>query len=279
MTALAAAAIQFADVNYLLPSGQPLLRNINLTLHSGSVTALLGRSGSGKTTLLRMVNGLVQPTSGRVLVDGKSTAEDVLALRRSIGYVIQETGLFPHRRIGSNVGMPLEIAGTAKEAAPYHAAIEHVMHQVGLEPERFLDRYPWSSAEASVNEPVWLAHWLRILPSCSWMNPSARSILSPARRCKPCSAICSRQSGKPSFSSRMIFPKRSTWPSVSSFSKRARSSRIFLPERCTPPKTPMSAAISKLFTQLCLPALTPHSHQHLRRRNRLAQMPLRVSAQ
>jgi len=143
LTALAAAAIQFADVNYLLPSGQPLLRNINLTLHSGSVTALLGRSGSGKTTLLRMVNGLVQPTSGRVLVDGKSTAEDVLALRRSIGYVIQETGLFPHRRIGSNVGMPLEIAGTAKEAAPYHAAIEHVMHQVGLEPERFLDRYPW----------------------------------------------------------------------------------------------------------------------------------------
>jgi len=138
-----AAEIEFAAVSYTLPSGQPLLRNIILTLEAGSITALLGRSGSGKTTLLRMVNGLVQPSSGRVLVDGRSSATDLLTLRRSIGYVIQETGLFPHRRIASNVGMPLEIGGALKQDKNYQAAIRHAMGQVGLQPELFADRFPW----------------------------------------------------------------------------------------------------------------------------------------
>jgi len=140
---MAAAAIEFAGVSYALPSGQLLLRNIALTLEAGSITALLGRSGSGKTTLLRMVNGLVQPTSGHVLVGGRSSATDLLTLRRSIGYVIQETGLFPHRRIASNVGMPLEIAGASKQDESYQAAILRVMQQVGLEPDLFADRFPW----------------------------------------------------------------------------------------------------------------------------------------
>jgi len=140
---MAAAAVEFAGVSYILPSGQPLLRGINLKLEAGTRTAFLGRSGSGKTTLLRMVNGLVQPTSGRVLVDGNSAAEDVLALRRSIGYVIQEIGLFPHRRIASNVGVPLEIAGSGKDTAGYREAVDRAMKQVGLEPAHFGQRYPW----------------------------------------------------------------------------------------------------------------------------------------
>lgn len=140
---MAAAEIEFAGVSYSLPSGKLLLRNIALTLEAGSITALLGRSGSGKTTLLRMVNGLVQPTSGRVLVGGRSSETDLLRLRRSIGYVIQETGLFPHREIESNVGMPLEIAGAAKQDRSYQAAIHKVMRQVGLEPEIFAHRLPW----------------------------------------------------------------------------------------------------------------------------------------
>ena len=140
---MAAAAVEFAGVSYLLPDGRALLRDINLTLEAGTTTAFLGRSGSGKTTLLRMVNGLVQPTSGRVLVGGKSAAQDVLTLRRSIGYVIQETGLFPHRRIASNVGMPIEVAGKTKEKAHSVEAVNRAMTQVGLAPEEFSSRYPW----------------------------------------------------------------------------------------------------------------------------------------
>ena len=87
---------------------------MTLALEAGKTTALLGRSGSGKTTLLRMVNGLVVPTSGRVLVGGRQAGrgiEEQVALRRGIGYVIQETGLFPHMTVERNAGMALELAG------------------------------------------------------------------------------------------------------------------------------------------------------------------------
>jgi len=114
--------VEFAKVSYTLPrsaDGQTrrvLLRDISLELEAGTTTALLGRSGSGKTTLLRMVNGLVTPTSGEVLVAGKATPDyDTVALRRGIGYVIQETGLFPHLTVERNAGMALELAGRSKQ--------------------------------------------------------------------------------------------------------------------------------------------------------------------
>jgi osmoprotectant transport system ATP-binding protein len=88
-----------------------------------------------------MVNGLVQPTSGRVLVGGKSAADDLLALRRSIGYVIQETGLFPHMKIERNVAMPLELADV--DAAEKQRRSAEVLSLVGLEFESFRRRYPW----------------------------------------------------------------------------------------------------------------------------------------
>src|ERR1035438_3975001 len=103
------AGISFANVSYSLPTGRVLLRDISLTLTPCTTTAILGRSGSGKTTLLRMVNGMVQPTSGAVLVGGQSTRDrDQLELRRGIGYVIQETGLFPHMTVERNAGLTPE---------------------------------------------------------------------------------------------------------------------------------------------------------------------------
>jgi osmoprotectant transport system ATP-binding protein len=140
---MAAAGITFTNVSYTLLTGRTLLRDINLTLETRTITAILGRSGSGKTTLLRMVNALVMPTSGEVRVGDQSTAtSDPIQLRRSIGYVIQETGLFPHRRIGSNVGMPLEIAGKMKDMSRYIEQVEGVMKQVGLDFDEFAPRYP-----------------------------------------------------------------------------------------------------------------------------------------
>jgi osmoprotectant transport system ATP-binding protein len=140
--------VEFAKVSYALPrgadgqAGRFLLRDISLQLEAGTTTALLGRSGSGKTTVLRMVNGLVLPTSGEVRVGGRATREyDVVALRRGIGYVIQETGLFPHMTVERNAGMALELAGRSKQEIA--ARVREVLRLAGLGYEEFRGRYPW----------------------------------------------------------------------------------------------------------------------------------------
>src|SRR5580692_3829569 len=112
---MATHGVEFADVSFTV-GGRSILRGVSLRVEQGTTTALLGRSGSGKTTLLRTVNALVRPTSGRVLVDEHDVAaDDVIALRRGIGYVIQETGLFPHMTVERNVGMSLELGGKPRE--------------------------------------------------------------------------------------------------------------------------------------------------------------------
>ncbi|NYF90087.1 ATP-binding cassette domain-containing protein [Tunturiibacter empetritectus] len=134
--------VEFAKVSYTLAGGRVLLRDIFLQLEAGTTTALLGRSGSGKTTLLRMVNNLVTPSIGEVLVAGHRTQDaDTIALRRSIGYVIQETGLFPHMTVERNAGMALELAGRSKDEIA--ARVREMMSLVGLEYEEFRGRYPW----------------------------------------------------------------------------------------------------------------------------------------
>jgi osmoprotectant transport system ATP-binding protein len=134
--------VEFARVSYTLADGRVLLRDISLKLEAGTTTALLGRSGSGKTTLLRMVNELVMPTSGEVRVAGKATRDyDTVALRRSIGYVIQETGLFPHMTVERNAGMALELAGRSKQEIA--ARVQEVLALAGLGYEEFRGRYPW----------------------------------------------------------------------------------------------------------------------------------------
>jgi osmoprotectant transport system ATP-binding protein len=134
--------VEFAKVSYTLADGRVLLRDISLQLEAGTTTALLGRSGSGKTTLLRTVNGLVAPTSGEVLVAGKATRDyDTVALRRGTGYVIQETGLFPHMTVERNAGMALELAGRSKQEIA--ARVREVLALVGLEYGEFRARYPW----------------------------------------------------------------------------------------------------------------------------------------
>jgi len=141
MLQVADPAVEFVDVNYEI-AGNQLLGNINLTLSPGTTTALLGRSGSGKTTLLRMVNALVMPTSGEVRVNNRTTRDVApIALRRSIGYVIQETGLFPHMNVERNAGMALELAGIP--AAQRQSRIEAVLALTGLSLAEFRSRYPW----------------------------------------------------------------------------------------------------------------------------------------
>ena len=102
---------------------------------------MLGRSGAGKTTLLRTVNRLIEPAAGEVRVRGRSVSEaDVIALRRSMGYVIQETGLFPHFTVERNVGLVLEAEGAPRSER--EARSLELLRMVGLEPEEFRWRYP-----------------------------------------------------------------------------------------------------------------------------------------
>ena len=138
---MAIQAVEFAHVSFDLPDGRRLLNDVSLTVDAGTTTALLGRSGSGKTTLLRTVNALVKPTGGRVLVGGGDvSAVDPITLRRGIGYVIQETGLFPHMRVERNVGMALELAG--RGAGDIAARAAGMLRLVGLS-EELKERYPW----------------------------------------------------------------------------------------------------------------------------------------
>jgi osmoprotectant transport system ATP-binding protein len=132
--------IEFRDVAYALPNGQPLLSGLNLQVERGETLVLLGRSGSGKTTTLKLVNRLLTPTSGEVRVNGASTAEsDVIRLRRSIGYVIQDVGLFPHFTVEGNIGLVPRIEGWTAERI--HLRVEELLQMVGLE-ERMASRYP-----------------------------------------------------------------------------------------------------------------------------------------
>jgi osmoprotectant transport system ATP-binding protein len=132
--------IEFRDVAYALPNGQPLLSGLNLEVQRGETLVLLGRSGSGKTTTLKLVNRLLTPTGGEVRVNGAPTAEsDVIRLRRSIGYVIQDVGLFPHFTVERNIGLVPRIEGWTAERI--HLRVVELLQMVGLG-EQMASRYP-----------------------------------------------------------------------------------------------------------------------------------------
>jgi len=138
--------VEFAKVSYTPTGGHLVLRDISLALEEGTTTALLGRSGSGKTTLLRMVNALVQPTTGTVTVHGRQVSgvaheAELVDLRRGIGYVIQETGLFPHMTVARNVSLALELAGRPKAECERRA--REVLELTDLDFDSFGSRYPW----------------------------------------------------------------------------------------------------------------------------------------
>jgi len=137
------AGVEFAKVSYAPASNRLVLRDISLKLEAGTTTALLGRSGSGKTTLMRMVNAMVMPTEGFVSVGGrKTTAWNVLELRRSIGYVIQETGLFPHWTVAKNATTALNLAGAYRDMGKVAARLEEMLTMTGIDMD-LARRYPW----------------------------------------------------------------------------------------------------------------------------------------
>lgn len=133
--------IECRAVSYRLNGGRALLADLNLQVRLGETLVLLGRSGSGKTTTLKLINRLLEPTQGEVLVEGRATtAWDPIRLRRRIGYVIQEVGLFPHFTVERNVGLVPALEGWPPERI--RARTQELLRLVDLDPEHFAARRP-----------------------------------------------------------------------------------------------------------------------------------------
>jgi len=134
-------AIEFHDVSFTLADGKNLLAHLNLEIEQGETLVLLGRSGSGKTTTMKLINRLIDPTSGEVRVEGKATLDwDPISLRRRIGYVIQEIGLFPHLTVEENIGVVPRLEGW--EPGKIKLRARELLGMVSLDPDRFAGRFP-----------------------------------------------------------------------------------------------------------------------------------------
>jgi osmoprotectant transport system ATP-binding protein len=133
--------IRLERVTKRWPNGQVAVDELDLDVPEGEVCALVGPSGSGKTTTMKMINRLVEPTSGHIYVDGTDVQSiDVSTLRRRIGYVIQQVGLFPHQTVAANIATVPRLLGWDKRRIT--ARVDELLALVGLDPATFRDRYP-----------------------------------------------------------------------------------------------------------------------------------------
>jgi osmoprotectant transport system ATP-binding protein len=132
--------VEFRSVRYEA-GGANILNDLSFSVHRGEVLVLLGESGCGKTTTLRLINRLIEPTSGKILIDGQSSTDlDAIKLRRSVGYVLQDGGLFPHMTVAENVGLTLKLADSdAREAKE---RVSEMLDLVQLDPAKFAGRFP-----------------------------------------------------------------------------------------------------------------------------------------
>jgi osmoprotectant transport system ATP-binding protein len=139
--ARSAASITLEDVGKTYPDGTVAVGDFSLEVQAGDLAVLIGPSGCGKSTILRMINRLIEPTGGRILIDGQNILErNPVELRRHIGYVIQNVGLFPHQNIRTNVGTVPRLLGWDKNRVNRRA--DELLELVGLDPGRYGKRYP-----------------------------------------------------------------------------------------------------------------------------------------
>ncbi len=134
-------SIEFDQVGFRLADGRSLLSDLTLEVRTGETLVLLGRSGSGKTTTMKLINRLLDPSGGEVRVQGRSTlAWNPIKLRRRIGYVIQEIGLFPHLNVEENIGLVPRLEQWQPDRIGER--VRELLHMVGLDPDRFAKRFP-----------------------------------------------------------------------------------------------------------------------------------------
>jgi len=136
-----ASLVEFREVSYAINGGPPIIDRLSLLVQQGETFVLLGESGCGKTTTLKLVNRLLTPTAGEVVVEGQATTEwDVIRLRRRTGYVIQEAGLFPHFTVEQNVALVPNLDDW--DELRIRERVREMLSLVGLDAERFANRFP-----------------------------------------------------------------------------------------------------------------------------------------
>jgi osmoprotectant transport system ATP-binding protein len=135
------SGVEFDEVRYTVGGGMPILDGFSLAIDANEVVALVGASGAGKTTALKLVNRLLVPDGGDVRVQGRSTRDwDAIRLRRSVGYVIQEVGLFPHLTIADNVAVVPRLEQWPEEKVGDR--VRDLLQLVGLPPATYAERWP-----------------------------------------------------------------------------------------------------------------------------------------
>jgi len=163
-----AATITLDGIGKRYEDGTEAVRSLTLEVAAGELVALIGPSGCGKSTILRMINRLIEPTAGRILLDGDDiTSADVVDLRRKIGYVIQHVGLFPHQTIAANVATVPRLLGWSRQRA--NERVDELLNLVGLEPERYRKRYP-SELSGGQRQRIGVARALAADPAALLMD-------------------------------------------------------------------------------------------------------------
>lgn len=138
---MSTAAIEFDRVTFRHAGGVTILDDFSLSIESGETLALVGRSGMGKTTILKLINRLLLPQAGTVRIEGRATTDwNPIQLRRRVGYVLQEVGLFPHMTIGRNVAVVPRLENWPE--SKINQRMNELLELVGLEPAKFRDRFP-----------------------------------------------------------------------------------------------------------------------------------------
>jgi len=161
-------SVSFQDVSFARAGHPPVLDGFDLTVPDGEVVAIVGRSGAGKTTILKLANRLLLPSRGSVSVSGRDTREwDPIQLRRHMGYVFQDVGLFPHMTVEENVRIVPRLEGWKAERA--HARAVELLELVGLPPGEFAGRRP-SELSGGQRQRVGLARALAISPGVLLMD-------------------------------------------------------------------------------------------------------------
>lgn len=161
-------SVQFQRVRCAYGGRPPVLDGLDLTVQQGEVVAIVGRSGAGKTTILKLVNRLLLPSSGAVVVQGRDTREwDGIQLRRRTGYVFQDVGLFPHMTVEQNVRVVPRLEGWAEDRQRARAA--ELLQLVGLPPDTYAARRP-SELSGGQRQRVGLARALAVDPQVLLMD-------------------------------------------------------------------------------------------------------------
>src|SRR3954453_1144350 len=171
MSPAAGVTVEFEHVTKHYEVGEKgpgAVNDLSFSVPAGKICVLVGPSGCGKTTSLKMVNRLIEPSAGRILIDGRdSTHEDPIALRRRIGYVIQQVGLFPHLTIGDNVAVVPRLLGWDRQRKQKRAS--ELLELVGLDPARYAKRYP-TQLSGGERQRVGVARALAVDPPLMLMD-------------------------------------------------------------------------------------------------------------